>query len=402
MDLPQELVDAIVDNIHHDIPSLKSCSLAARPFVDSARKHIFRKIEITHPLSSYSNTCELFYKLLCSSPHIAPLVEDLCIVSSDSDRRNWAMSSGTLCLVLPLLNLTRISIIENGQSGISYSRSWNKMDQHLQSALADVFSSPRLEAVHLRGLVLESPSQLLLLFAEATALKEMSLSRLYFTQAEYEPWPELQLWHPKLRSLLVNDFRSDPFCHYLTNPRFDLSRVSTLTVGTRSVERMSTIMQATNAGPSSVEHLRLLLWDERSWNGNFFSANLRFLHLFTFSGFGLGLLGTVFKTCPHDSCLEQLTLEGTVNLHELPSHSEELDAAIDTTVNHLRALKIIEIRPTTSPDVLWMTSIIRATMTGSSDTFTAWKAAAQAVLPSLMRRGMLHIIGIETRGPGWE
>jgi hypothetical protein len=188
-------------------------------------------------------------------------VEDLCIVSSDSDRSIWAMSSGTLHLVLLLLNLTRISIIGNAQSGISRGWSWN---QHLQSALADVFSSPRLEAVHLRGLVLQSPSQLLSFFGEATALKEMSLSRLYFTQADYEPWPELQLWHPKLRFLLVNDFRGSPFCHYLANPRFDLSRVSALTIGTRSVERMSTIMQATNAGPSSVEHLRLLLWDERS------------------------------------------------------------------------------------------------------------------------------------------
>lgn len=30
--LPQELVDLIVDNLRDDIPSLKSCSLAARTF----------------------------------------------------------------------------------------------------------------------------------------------------------------------------------------------------------------------------------------------------------------------------------------------------------------------------------------------------------------------------------
>jgi hypothetical protein len=37
--------------------------------------------------------------------------------------------------------------------------SWDKMEQHLQFALASVFSSPRLvlEAVHLRGLVIGSP-----------------------------------------------------------------------------------------------------------------------------------------------------------------------------------------------------------------------------------------------------
>jgi hypothetical protein len=120
----------------------------------------------------------------------------------------------------------------------------HKLGRRLQSALASVFSSLNLETVHLRGMVIGSSCQLLSLFSEAAALKELSLSRLYFTEeqwAERDLWPESQLWRPKLRSLLVNDFHndSDPFCHYVAKPQFDLTRISTLTVVTRFPEGMN-------------------------------------------------------------------------------------------------------------------------------------------------------------------
>ncbi|KAJ7323061.1 hypothetical protein DFH08DRAFT_888646, partial [Mycena albidolilacea] len=159
---------------------------------------------------------------------LAPLVEDLCIVSvlerlpetsAYLDPSGDYMSGRPLSLILLFLTeLKRISIMENGdltQTCVKFSRSWNKMELPLQSAPANVFSSPRLEAVHLHGLVLESPCHLLSLFSEATALKEMSLSCLYFTQAEHEPWPESQLWRPKLQSLLLN-LSSTDLCQYIS------------------------------------------------------------------------------------------------------------------------------------------------------------------------------------------
>ncbi|KAJ7863829.1 hypothetical protein B0H14DRAFT_3443934 [Mycena olivaceomarginata] len=87
MDLPQDLFDTILDILHDDIPSLKSCFLAAR---------IFR-----------------FYELLCSSPHIAPLVKGLCIVSvlekfpetcAYLDPSGDYMSGRALSLILSLLS----------------------------------------------------------------------------------------------------------------------------------------------------------------------------------------------------------------------------------------------------------------------------------------------------------
>jgi hypothetical protein len=209
-------------------------------------------------------------------------VKDLCIVSVfpetpvNADSYGGYMAGRTLSLILPLLDLTRISIVENGSthhSGMAYSRSWDKMEQTLKSALASVFSSPRLEAVHLRGLVLESPRQLLSLFSKATALKELSLSRLYFTQhwSRHERWPESQLWHPKLRSLLVNDFYTGGFSQYFVHPQIDLTSVRTLTVATHLRKQ---IIRATNRGlPGGVEHLSLWVAYDIDGCEHFFCPN---------------------------------------------------------------------------------------------------------------------------------
>ncbi|KAF8217640.1 hypothetical protein K438DRAFT_5912 [Mycena galopus ATCC 62051] len=235
MALAQELVDLIVDNIHDDIPSLKSCSMAAHTFVHSCRTHLFKKIRFNPPDNPFSlPSCQKFYRLLSSSPHIAPLVEDLCIVTVLADRpsdllthfngecmreRNisWITADTTLALVLPLLNLKRISLLENATADCRiYSMNWSKMERPLKSALTSVFSSPRLEAVHIRGIVIESPVQLLSLFSEATGLKEMSLSRLCFRQKDRsESWPESQLWRPQLQSLLVSASGSPLSCRFL-------------------------------------------------------------------------------------------------------------------------------------------------------------------------------------------
>ncbi|KAJ7868637.1 hypothetical protein B0H14DRAFT_2729871 [Mycena olivaceomarginata] len=208
------------------------------------------------------------------------------------------------------------------------------MEQTLKSALASVFSSPRLEAVHLRGLVLESPRQLLSLFSKATAF------RAHWSR--HERWPESQLWRPKLRSLLVNDFYTGGFSQI---------SVRTLTVATHLRKQ---IIRATNRGlPGGAE---------------FFSTNLRSIHLFSHSI--IEQLGIVFKRCPHDSCLERVILDGPGDVQRIPQ-APEFYAAINTA-RHVRPVG----------------------------------TAVQSVFPSLVRRGMLRITEIEGRGddvdPDWE
>jgi hypothetical protein len=269
------------------------------------------------------------------------------------------------------------------------------MDQPLQSALANVFSSPRLEAVHLRGLVLQSPCHLLSLFSEATALKEMSLSHLHFTEEpdRHEPWPESQLWRPKLRFLLLNASSFD-LCRYLVNPQIDLTQVRTLRLAAPSPEQRKKMVLATSLRHSrGVEHLGLYLgytFESTSCeysptytastinqisvvSPDLFTTNLRSIHFFSF--LIVKLLGVFVKTCPHDSRLEYVTLECPADFQRtIPV--PELHTAIDATVAHLPALKTIEIR--------WIFGQPSAAL-------TQWEADMHASFSSLMRRGILLI-----------
>ncbi|KAJ6469368.1 hypothetical protein C8R45DRAFT_1016833 [Mycena sanguinolenta] len=395
MPLPQELVDIILDNIiiAGDIPSLKSCALAARAFVRSVRAHRFKKIEILAPSSSAG--CRQFYEIISSSQHVAPLVKELRIVlkgpntffAYNSPATNAEECRGVcrfsadraLSLVLRgLVNLTRISLVgipPQRSHGGAYSMNWVVMEENLKSALARVFSSPRLEAVHLRGFAIESPNQLLSLFSDAVALKEMSLSHLHFTHLL--PWQGSQPWRPRLRFLLLNEFGASPCCHYVVDPEICLSDVSTLTVATHVVERRNRLIHATG-----VEHLHLMLWSDTECTPEIFSTKLRSIHICSYCI--LILLHAVFTVCPPDIPLERITIDGPGAV-QLLRNSPELDAVVEAKLDRLRALKTVELRRNKD----------------STDPFAEWEAAVQAALPSLMRRGMLVTTEIDS-GYDWE
>ncbi|KAJ7178175.1 hypothetical protein C8R46DRAFT_1076042 [Mycena filopes] len=403
MPVPQELIDIIVDNLHDDIPSLKSCALTARAFVGSAQIHIFHRVEINPPRdrnSASPTPCQKLYNLLVSSPHIAPLVTDLSVVLVGSetsfecdahglylnDRQvTWIMTGRTLALVLPLLNLKRISIVENGpadwNSWGEFTMRWNILPRQLRSALTDVFSSPRLEAVHLRGLVVSSPYQLLALFSEASALKELSISRLFYVIRVAHPaaWPASRRWRPRLTSLLISDVYGGPFLPYLISPQIDLAHIKSLTLSTDETEARDTIISTA----SGLKHLGI--WIIHPLAPSTLTANLRFLRFYTSTI--LELLRTFFTLCPRDASVEIIILEGHVET------TEGVTQILDSPVAHLRSLKTVEIKL----DVY-------------SDNFSAWSATLRAVLPALEARGMLTITETQFdenepyhgRSDGWE
>lgn len=44
--LPQELVDSIIDELKHDVASLRVCSLVSKPWVHRSRKHLFESVHL--------------------------------------------------------------------------------------------------------------------------------------------------------------------------------------------------------------------------------------------------------------------------------------------------------------------------------------------------------------------
>jgi hypothetical protein len=264
---------------------------------------------------------------------------------------------------------------------------WNNhLEQSLKSALATVFSSPTIESIHLRGIVVHSPAQLLSLFSEATSLKELSLSRVYFTQRD--PWPESQPWYPQLQSLLVSDIPSHPLCRYLLHPRIDLTHVTSVTIATEEEEWREKMAQAI---ASSATHLHLYCPRFRQFLPaclivflcllvlgtvtNFFTPTLSSVHFFTqdMAAFMLA----VFAECPQSSRLEKMVFEGP-NTLVLPVRLRD---TIESGVVHLSALKTIELR-------VYLREY-------SDQSFDQWAAEVQSFLPSLVGRCLWTVTQIE-------
>ncbi|KAJ7448229.1 hypothetical protein B0H11DRAFT_2289865 [Mycena galericulata] len=297
------------------------------------------------------------------------------------------MSDRTLSLVLSILNLKRISLVENAPAHWNacgaFSMNWNKLGRTLKAALAAVFSSSTLKSVHLRGIAIDSPFRLLSLFSEATTLKELSISRVYFTRWDRDPWPESKPWHPQLRSLLVSDIdiSSNPLCRYFFNPNIDLTHITSLAVATESQVWRRNLVEA--AMSNAVKNLRLYRPPSALLMSSL-TASLRSLHLSTTSM--SSFIQDIFATLPRDSCLETIVLQGPNNL--VGSH--DLNSTIETAMLHLRALKKVEIKA-----YLYYVSDLA---------FHKWSTALRASLPSLEKRGMLILTEIAKKDSlqSWE
>ncbi|KAJ7111342.1 hypothetical protein C8R44DRAFT_883155 [Mycena epipterygia] len=334
--LPQELVDLIVDNLHDDIPT-----------------------PLVHELHIVLVGSETSYESEEEGEHLT------------EPRVSWIMAERTLSLVLPLLDLKRISLVENSSADWTrrqFSMDWNTL------------------SVHLRGIVVQSPYWLLSLFSKATFLKELSLSHVWFTQPhdEHKPWPQSQPWRPQLQSILVADTIGHSFCGCMLNPQIDLTRLRSLTLVTKTRELEDEMLQVANS--SGVEHLRVWRTDISYSLTPLFGAHLRSIHIFTAEIFTL--LAVLFKACPHDTHIETFILEGPV---DLPHSEQGLDISVDATVVQLRHFERVEIKVN-----------IHVAFTS----FSAWSAVVRSSLPSLVKRGMLTLTEIQfsevNAHHGWE
>ncbi|KAF7370230.1 hypothetical protein MSAN_00653800 [Mycena sanguinolenta] len=377
MRVPQELVYLIIDNLRDDILSLKLCSLTARAFVGSAQSSaqtwIFNKVEILPPKSRDDHVGDFTSFSRGPETSFDPDEDDPEYLAEHHVL--WVMSGRTLPLVLAFLDLKRISLVQNSPSEWNeygeLSMDWNRLGRSLKSALATVFSSPKLE---LRG---------------NFSLKEMSISRVRFTQElNPTPWPESQPWHPQLQSLFICEFGCDDLCRYLLHPRIDLTRITSLTLAVRTewVERMT---RAAISG--ATQHLSLY---EPHRPGialkSILTPTLRSIHFF--SKHLSALLSATFEAYPHNSRLERIVFEAPIQKYRTPRQPFSIDAKIQAAMEHLGALKSVEIRANSEAD--------------SPRSFHEWAEEIRAMVPSLVRRGLLTLTEItrayEDPHYGWE
>ncbi|KAK0207163.1 hypothetical protein DFS33DRAFT_648285 [Desarmillaria ectypa] len=157
--LPQELLDEIIDRIQDDILTLRACSLAARSFVPSSRKHLYSHVIIFQagvdaPLpNSFAGskfTCESFHNLLQEGIcPVAPLVKFLSVQDGLEGTPGYLVHKEKVRLpvILDMLqNLERVSI-----SSHRGSLSWDAPETPITSFLK-TFRSPSLTSLDLDNL----------------------------------------------------------------------------------------------------------------------------------------------------------------------------------------------------------------------------------------------------------
>ncbi|KAG7447878.1 uncharacterized protein BT62DRAFT_796945 [Guyanagaster necrorhizus] len=161
--LPQELIDEIIDRMQDNILALRECSLVARSFLPSSRKHLYSHVIIFQsgidaPLPNCfvgsKFTCQSLYNLLREDFFpVAPLVKFLSIQDGLEGTPGYLVHREKVRFpfILNLLrNLQRVSI-----SSHRGSLSWDANETPLTSFL-ETFRSPSLTSLDLDNLTFSS------------------------------------------------------------------------------------------------------------------------------------------------------------------------------------------------------------------------------------------------------
>ncbi|KIY66697.1 hypothetical protein CYLTODRAFT_491237 [Cylindrobasidium torrendii FP15055 ss-10] len=74
LDLPQELLDAIVDQASGDLDTIRACSLACSQFTRQSQAHLFSSVTLTQPFE-----CLALFERICGSPRLAIYVRRLVV-----------------------------------------------------------------------------------------------------------------------------------------------------------------------------------------------------------------------------------------------------------------------------------------------------------------------------------
>ncbi|CCM03808.1 uncharacterized protein FIBRA_05956 [Fibroporia radiculosa] len=175
-ELPQELVDQVIDHLWDDFVSLAACSLTCHAWLPSSRTHLFRHVDLDSP-----SACFRFQQLLKTSPKIAPFVRKVRVRSYSLSQKPpalgyeeimWESHVPRLLSRLPRLTDLNIS-----------SLNWGTL--HLTAVHGGAFLS-RLGSVKrltLADVHFETSAQVRSMLAAASNLEELYFDRVYWNNS---------------------------------------------------------------------------------------------------------------------------------------------------------------------------------------------------------------------------
>ncbi|KAJ7448018.1 hypothetical protein FB451DRAFT_1289572 [Mycena latifolia] len=195
IELPQELIDAIIDEfdisrtdannskLFPDRKALRSCALVARAFVRPSQTKLFSAVNLTTdyygPSSSPDKRVRLFSKLLSSAPHIRSYVRTLLL------SYRCARSASVVSILSSLPRLQSLSL--KPWFDLYSNPGIPDFPVHLREPFLAIFSTASLRRLELRNHRFEHPQELQDVLSSSVNLKELLLRRIEF--ADISPRP---------------------------------------------------------------------------------------------------------------------------------------------------------------------------------------------------------------------
>ncbi|KAJ7432191.1 hypothetical protein B0H11DRAFT_2127344 [Mycena galericulata] len=231
MEIPQELVDAIIAEIrplHNRYPSslyedasapdfetLKSCTLVSRAFARPAQSLIFSAVRLDgfgHSRSRRYTKApfERFARLLRERPHIASYVRNLHFV--------YSLDEATLLveILACLPSLEEIHAQPHGSLSSRVNHTWVAHPAPLKAALSAALSCPTLRRVNMMGYHFHHARELHNLLRNTVSLKHLALEYIEFedhdesitSEAATPPASKIFVDSLKLKGLLLENIHS--------------------------------------------------------------------------------------------------------------------------------------------------------------------------------------------------
>jgi hypothetical protein len=170
--IPEDIIDIIIDKLAYDTNTLKRCSTVSRSFFQPSRRNLFRSISLYDLRKT-----KRFHRLLTSTPEISLHIHELTVTAFSDDR---LVEDKDLVSVLGMV--PRLRWLTFGGSGPSYL-DWEFLSNHLQSALVDIFHSPCLTSVNISR-IFGLPLSILSTF---TNVKKLTLFKVRFRASSSVP-----------------------------------------------------------------------------------------------------------------------------------------------------------------------------------------------------------------------
>ncbi|KAJ7108752.1 hypothetical protein C8R44DRAFT_986688 [Mycena epipterygia] len=206
--LPQELVDAIIDEVH-DKRSLMACALAASSFRSPCQRTMFRSLSLYPERYRRRPTLKAAADSLTTFSHLASYIRDLTIELPDTIPEFAALAS----VLLLLRNVERFVV--SGKSIL-----WSRLGTTVAAAILDFLSLPSLGRLHLVNIE-HVPSALI---SAATSIPAVSFYRVDMDPGE-EPHISTHLHNstsaPGIIHLILTDSGAKvlSICDFLLHPR---------------------------------------------------------------------------------------------------------------------------------------------------------------------------------------